>query len=149
MLNNEMYINFFKDKKIPVQEVIILYRIYFQILKKEEIISLKEDNEFWEKASNYILEGTEKNEKQMGKFIEEDIKNSNFTDDNIHIISKLAEPYVNIINAQYFSKICSSAGLYSFFVKDALEYMGIIPSKRASPSRIYKNINYEINLEKQ
>lgn len=150
MLNSDIYLSIFQTKTTPAPEIVVLFRIYFQLMNiHKEINSTKDDEQFWEKASNYILEETNKRNGQMGKLNEENIKLFDFSDKNIQTLSKIAEPYLNILSPAYYTKECPAAGVYCFFIKDALEYCGIIPSKKAIVPRLYQNANYNVNCVKE
>ena len=72
---------------------------------------------------------------------------------NLDKLTKLASPFVNILTPAHYTSECPTAGVFCFVIKDALEYAGIIPSKKPIISRLYHNANYNLdkakaNLEK-
>ncbi len=53
------------------------------------------------------------------------------------------EKDLNKINPTYFSKNCSTTGLFAFLVKDVLEYCGLINNeKRSQIKKIFNNNVY-------
>ena len=75
------------------------------------------------------------------------MKNFDFSEENIYIISKLCENKEKKISPSFFSKICGTTGLVIFLIRDALEYTGIIIDKKTLPSRLQKL--YKYGLEKK
>ena len=68
LLNSEAYNNIFKVKKLnpPLDQIILIYRIFFQLIDKEELINIENDKIFWEKTRKFILEN---NEGKIGTFL--------------------------------------------------------------------------------
>ena len=54
LLNQEKYKELFKTEKVPQEDILLPYRIYFTFMNKKEII-LKEDSEFWKECCKYFL----------------------------------------------------------------------------------------------
>ncbi len=77
------------------------------------------------------------------------IKNFDFSDENIYIISKIVGNNTSKMSPSYFSKICATTGFLTFLIKDALEYAGVIIEKKTDPSRVYKNMIYQQGKEKE
>jgi hypothetical protein len=51
---------------------------------------------------------------------------------NLIKISRLIRNNQHKLNPNYFSDLCGTAGLITFFLKDALEFLGSISSKNSS-----------------
>jgi len=62
-----------------------------------------------------------------------------FSCNNVFEIIKLVAESIHKINSSHYAKICSTTAFFVFIVKDALEYAGILPDKKASPILIYRN----------
>lgn len=61
----------------------------------------------------------------------------------------MVEKHLSKIAPAYFSKICATTGLFIFLIKDALEYCGIIYQDKKTPiGRVYQNLNFAVELEK-
>ena len=143
LLNNELYDKIFKKSILEdnLKEILIIYRILFYLLSENEIAEIKDENLFWNKMREYLLN---KSEGKIGTYISNSVKNFNFNNKTIYIINKLVKDIKNKIIPSYYTKICGTTGLVVFLIKDALEYCGIIYSdKKTQPSIIYKNLEYE------
>ena len=134
LLNDDTYNKIFKIEKLepPLDKIIIVYRIFFQLLDKKEFVDIKDDGKFWEKTRNYILNN---NNGKTGIFFKECINNFIFTSNNIYKIKKLVNGIENTLKPLTFGNICQTTGLVIFIIKDSLEYCGIIyKDKRTIPS---------------
>jgi len=139
-----MYYKLFTEEgPVPADDIILTYRIFFQLLNKTEISEIKDKNEFWLKTCSFLVK---ENETKMGTVIQNLVKNIDFSNENIYRISKMIGNNVSKINPNYFSKICGTTGLFIFFIKDALEYSGIIVDKKTSINRLFKNYNYTLDV---
>lgn len=107
----------------------------------------KDDAVFWGKFCDFIVKET-KGEMKLTELVTESIKNFDFSDENIHKISKVVTPYQSLISPGNFTSKCPTAGLFCFIVKDVLEYIGVLVSKRPIAARLIRNVNYELNLLK-
>lgn len=58
------------------------------------------------------------------------IKNFNLSPKNYYEVYKLLGKSAHKINPNYYSKLCGTTGLVVFYVKDALEYMGLLEEKK-------------------
>ena len=150
VLNKELYLNIFYNDILPkkYKEILIIYKIFVQLIKKEDLIQLSNnDTEFWREISNYFI--TESKNK-LGDFILTLIDNFSFNEENILKMRKMVSKFKNKINALYFSKICGTTGLIIFILKDALEYCGILINERKTPiKRIYENLIREKEIIKK
>ena len=73
-------------------------------------------------------------------------KNFDFSHKTIYLLNKLLVGIKPNINASYFSKISGTTGMVIFIVKDALEFCGVLVSKKTQKSRIYDNLMYYKNI---
>ncbi len=135
-----MYYKLFTEEgAVPADDIILTYRIFFQLLNKTEISEIKDKSEFWQKTCNFLVK---ENDIKMGTVIQNLVKNIEFSNENIYKISKMIGNNVSKINPNYFSKLCGTTGLFIFFIKDSLEYAGIIVDKKTSINRLFRNFTY-------
>lgn len=131
-----MYQGLFESNKVPKNELMIAYRILFQLFNFPDIYQSLNNEEFWRRAMSYF-----KSEAKgaIGTHLKEMAQKLDFSSENILIISKMLDECGLKIAPSYYSKICGTTGFIAFFLKDALEYMGITEEKKALPQRLYKN----------
>lgn len=147
LLNEELYNRIYRQSELkePLNKIILIYRIYMQLLGKNEITSIKDDNVFWKEFTKYILDN---NNGKTGNFYNESVKSFIFTSENIYKIKKIVGNKVDEIKPTNFSKICGTTGLVIFLIKDALEYCGIIQNdKKNNPSILMKNLEHLEQIE--
>lgn len=81
----------------------------------------------------------------LGNLINELTKKYDFSSKNLYLVSKIIKnSNGSKINPNHFSKICPTTGLVTFFVKEPLEYTGLLLEKKTNPSTAlltYQNIN--------
>lgn len=142
LLNDKMYLQIFKPDVVPQEEIVNIYRILLLYLNKREVAIIKNSNQFWSEACNLFLN---ESEGKIGNFINQYATNLNFSTENIFLISKIIGAELNKMTAPNFTKICATTGLVFFFIKDVLEYSGVIIDKKTPPIKIM-NL-YEYNLE--
>ena len=148
MLNNEAYIKIFKIKELnpPLNEILLIYRIFFQLLKSSNIYNIKDEKLFWIEACEYILNN---NNGKTGEFFKESINNFDFSIKNIYEIKKIINGNLDKIKPNVFSKICGTTGLLIFLIKDTLEYIGIMHNlKKNAPSIMLKYLEYIEEIQK-
>ena len=128
ILDNEIYNNIFKSKELnpPLDKIILIYRIFFQLINREEINEIVSDKKFWEEARIYFLEN---DDNKIGYFIKDNISEFDFTNENIYKLKKLTKGYEEKLKPTNYEKICETTTLFTFIIKDALEYCGIIYNK--------------------
>ena len=131
ILDNEIYNNIFKSKELnpPLNKIILIYRIFFQLINQEEINEIVSDKKFWEEARIYFLEN---DDNKIGYFIKDNISEFDFTNENIYKLKKLTKGYEEKLKPTNYEKICETTTLFTFIIKDALEYCGIIYNKETN-----------------
>lgn len=138
LLNSEEYNNIFRKKKLepPLDEIILIYRIFFQLIDKEELVDIENDKIFWEKTRNYILEN---NEGKTGTFFKEYISEFDFTNKNIYKLKMLIYGKEDKLKPLIYKSICKTTSLVIFIIKDSLEYCGLLQNdKKIEPYIIFK-----------
>ena len=139
LLNSDNYNKIFRKKTLdpPLNEIILIYRIFFQLIDKEEFVVIENDKKFWEKTRNFILEN---NEGQTGTFLKEYISEFDFTSKNIYKIKKLIYGKEDKLKPLLYENICKTTGLVIFIIKDSLEYCGLLKNEQKNEPNII--INY-------
>ena len=139
LLNENLYNKIFTDGNVPIDDIILTYKIFFQFMNMKELVEIKENPVFWKQACEYFIkEGNGK----TGTMIQNLVKNIDFSSENIFKVQRLVGGNASKITPAYFSKICGTTGLIIFLIKDALEYAAILIDKKTSPARLYKNYLY-------
>ena len=127
LLNESLLNHLFKDTKFPTDDIILIYRIYFQMINHPySLIAKKDILTFWEKCKLYFT--SEQNGK-TGDILLSMInqKRIDFSKNNEFQIYMLTKGNYKKILPNYFSNICGTTGLFVFVIKDILEFMGITP----------------------
>ena len=150
LLNDKLYFKLFKNENFPNIEIIIVYRIYFQLVNKEKNIIEENDIEiFWKKVKEYFI-NKNNNNIQIGNLLENQFKQLDFSKENFVKIYNLCEGKINKLTPVYYSKICATTGLFIFLIKEALEYFGIINDKKKTQiNRIYQNLCFLLEIKKK
>ena len=142
LLNSETYNNIFKKKQLqpPLNQIILIYRLFFQLIDKDELIDIENDKQFWEKTRKFILD---KNEGKTGTFLKEYISEFDFTCKNIYKLKKLIYKNEDKLKPLIYENICKTTGLVVFIVKDSLEYCGVIKNdKKTMPNIVLDYLKY-------
>jgi hypothetical protein len=125
LLNEAQLNNLFKDDKIPIDDIILIYRIYFQIINHSFALIAKTDIEkFWKNCKYYF-----RNEKNgnTGDILVDIIDNKKLevNGNNLYQVYNLVKGNWNKILPNYFSSVCGTTGLFAFIIKDILEFLGL------------------------
>ena len=142
LLNSETYNNIFKKTQLqpPLNQIILIYRLFFQLIDKDELIDIENDKQFWEKTRKFILD---KNEGKTGTFLKEYISEFDFTCKNIYKLKKLIYKNEDKLKPLIYENICKTTGLVVFIVKDSLEYCGVIKNdKKTMPNIVLDYLKY-------
>ena len=65
LLNQEKYKELFKSSNVPQEDIILPYRIYFILMNKKEISSIKEDADFWKECCKFFLSEAKTGKKNL------------------------------------------------------------------------------------
>ena len=145
LLDEELYLRVFL-RPVPektLDEIIIVYKLFCQLLNKEDLVEIRDDKEFWEKFSKFILDN--KGDK-LSEFCLKCVSEFNFDDKNIFKLKIMAKDKSEKLKPGYFGKICGTTGLFIFIIKDSLEYCGAIEDKKTPGNRIKANYLYQKSL---
>ena len=146
LLNEEILNRLFIEDKPPNKEILIIYKIYFQLIKYEEIIksfNSLDNNIFWEKCKLYFREKGGKTGSLLNSIVSN--KEIYIDGDNLYQIYKLTQNNINKIYPAYYSKICGTTGLFVFFIKDILDFLGFSNDKKLQKNA-YWNYSEIINM---
>ena len=125
LLNESQLNSLFKDGKMPINDIILIYRIYFQIINHPFALVAKTDlDKFWEKCTYYF---TNEEDGKTGDILISMLnkKKIDINGNNLYQIYNLVKGNLNKIVPNYFSSICGTTGLFVFVIKDILEFLGI------------------------
>ena len=143
LLDDNSYNTIFKIKNLepPLDQIIFIYRIFFQLIDKEELVDIESDKKFWEKTRNYILKN---NNNKTGTFFRDYISEFDFTYKNIYKLKKLISGKEDKLKPSIYENICKATGLVNFVIKDSLEYCGLIPNEKkiVMPSVVIDYLEY-------
>lgn len=118
---------FYLDR-VPKEEVIWTFRLFFVLLNKNLPLS---DEEAWVECQKFLIEARdkEKNHKTIDKYIIEVISNFTFTDEIIDKIEQIVYGKDNLLQPQYYTEFCALTGLLMFAVREAAIFGGAIKGK--------------------
>jgi hypothetical protein len=135
LLNEPVLNKLWDEVKLPDDDIILVYKIFFQFINHKisknywfNLNDIINKINFWKECCNFF-----KNEKggKTGTAIEEVMKsNLNFSSKNIYKILNLIDNKLFIFTPSYFTKKCSTTGLFMFFIKDIFDYLGISHDKK-------------------
>lgn len=140
-----MYLKIFEEKKFPHRDILLAYRLLFQLLNYPDMnCNVKDDHEFWRRLVNFMKSECSTN---LGGFILSLISQLDFSPENVCILSDMVGENSHKISPPYCSKLCSTTGFIIFFIKDALAHAGVIQDLKSPspPARLYKNYMYMFN----
>ena len=147
LLNEDTYNKIFTDKENNphLDEIVVVYRIFCQLIKDNDLNKYKNNKEFWEECSQYIMKN---NDGKTGDFFKNSVKNFDFSSENIFKIKKIINGNEEMLKPMIFSKICGTTGLVIFLIKDTLEYLGVIHNlKKNIPCYLLKNLEFLSDYE--
>jgi hypothetical protein len=135
-LNDKSIIDYFKKDEMPNEQVLFIFKIFYQLINKEKDILTKDNNEFWKLFKENIIKNSEKG---IGEYFKNELKNIDFSVENIHKIHNLFDEQKTIINGANIAKSDNTAGLIFLPIKDALEYIGINLSVGGKNKKLINN----------
>ena len=149
-LNDRYCIEYFKKEEIPDSDVLLLYRILYQLINKEkDILKVKDNAEFWKLFKEHLLKNSENG---IGSYIQEQIKNFDFSEENIKTIYNLCEGKEERLTPLIIGKKDNTAKFICFLIRETLEYINISLGtfKIRKKSEVYKKyLEYIINKRKK
>ena len=142
-LNEEANQKLFLSEEIPKKEIILIYRIFLQLINKNNEALSNDDVEFWKYAKDKIYT---KSAGKLGENIKGLIQEINLTDDNLNIVSDICKDNMDKLSPKYYNNLCPTTALFFLLIKEILEYCGILFGKKTSLHYQYKRL--ESNVKK-
>ena len=154
LLNEEIFNRLFFEEKIPNKDILFAYKVYFQIINFKEITDLYKgnlsDEIFWDNCRNYF----QKNNGNITQILKSNIEENkiSLTGENLYKIYKLIEKDLYKLNSGYYSKLCGTTGLFMFYIKDILDFIGFSNELKFQKNSYYSffeiinYIDYKINI---
>jgi hypothetical protein len=123
LLNNQTINQIFYENSKPNKDKLIIYRLFFQIIN-HKYQYIYDNVEFWTKCKYFF---SKEIECQTGDLLQKivDEKKIDINYNNLYKIYKIAEKNLDKIYPGYFSSTCGATGLFAFFIKDILDFLGI------------------------
>ena len=154
LLNEPDYQKIFDDDTIPSSDLILVYKIYFQLINKEtDIINLinncSDDALIWESIFKYIKNNTE--DDKLGDLFKNELNNMDCSIENIFNLIKMVNQNNNKdkLNPLFYSKLCPTTGLLIFLIKESLDYLGVLESNKTPPQRLIQIYQHYLDLNKE
>ena len=154
LLNEPDYQKIFDDDTIPSSDLILVYKIYFQLINKEtDIINLinncSDDALIWENIFKYIKNNTE--DDKLGDLFKNELNNMDCSIENIFNLIKMVNQNNNKdkLNPLFYSKLCPTTGLLIFLIKESLDYLGVLESNKTPPQRLIQIYKHYLDLNKE
>jgi len=134
LLNQDKYKEIFKNDKIPNDDIILPYKIFFTLLNKKEG-KIEDNAEFWKECSKFML-----SEAKTGELVTNYIKSFEFSNEILYRLSRICSSKEKKLTPNFYSKVCSTTGIIIFLIKDVIEYIGIVQDKKSmpTPNRLYR-----------
>lgn len=152
LLNEDSINKLFCNDEEPHKDILFAYTVFFQIINSPLVqIAYESKTEFWKNCRNYFSKGkTFKVSDIIKSTIKE--KKIDLQGNNLYKLYWLTNNNLNKITPAYYSKICGNTGLFMFFIKDILDFVGF-SSHKQNRKNIYWTFSYIIdslnkNIEK-
>lgn len=141
LMNDNSHLNLFDPSKIPVEDILLPYRIFLLLLSKRDIALSKNTTLIWKEVCDLFVK---ESEGKIGDYIMKSISSFNFSTENVYCISKILGNDTSKMTSNNFSKICYTTGMLIFCIKDALEYSGIIFDRKTPLVKFVYLMEYKI-----
>lgn len=137
LLDEELYLEMFKQKKPPNDNVLYIYYLLLNMFNSSLTIdSIKEAYHnghdsfsgygmslgFWNKLTVYLQSKTNN---RFGAFIIKKLHKFNFIRTHLDSIYEIASKNYQLINPSHYTKVCPTTALVTFIIKDFLDYFNI------------------------
>jgi len=140
-MNEDTHLNVFNPSKIPVEEILLPYRIFLLFLSKREVALSKNTSLIWKEVCDLFVN---QSEGKIGDFIMKSISSFNFSTENVYCVSKILGNDTSKMTSNNYSKLCYTTGMLIFCIKDALEYSGIISDRKTPLIKFINLMEYKI-----
>ena len=132
----------FHEKNLTSEQekIIIIYRIFLQLIKQSEISNIKDNKEFWIKCCNYINENSKG---KTGDFFKDSLNYFDFSAENIFKIKNMIVGNEDSFTNNRYATISPTTSFVALFIKDALEFVGVLNNEvKNNKSYLYRNLEY-------
>ena len=136
-LNKEENHILFLSEEIHNKDIILIYRIFLQLINKNNKALSNNDAELWKLAKEKFYT---KNTGKLGEYINGLIKEINLTDENLNVISDICKDKKDKLVPKYYNSLCATTALFFLVIKEILEYCGILSGKKTSLHYKYKRL---------
>ena len=146
-LNEENnYQKIFISEEIPKEDLIFIYRLFLQLISKDNKKNNQNDTDFWKSAKDIIFTNRKG---KLGDHLKEMIKETNFSDDNILIINEMCKGKDDKLTPKYYNTLCATTALIFLLIKDIFDYCGLFASKKTCLPLQYKRLEYVVKKNKE
>ena len=147
-LNEENNQKLFTSEEIPNKDIILIYRLFLQLVNKDKDINIKniKDEDFWKIAKDKIFINKKG---QFGEHIKEMINEIDFSCENLDATSNISKNYMDKLNAKYISNLSQTTGMFFVLIKEIFEYCGIFENKKTSLAIEYRRLEYNLKKYKE
>ena len=129
-LLNETILNkiFFEDKDVTDDNILLIYHIYFQLINHPLSREILDKKRFWKETCNYF---SHEEGGKIGDLLLKNIKNDLvLTSENIYKVLHVIKGNLNKVTPSYYSSSSGTTGLFVFYIKDILDFLGISNDKK-------------------
>ena len=144
LLNDKEHEKFFNNDKYYLisDDIYIVYKIIFQLIKNNEVRQSESKKEFYEKMGNFVHRNIDDKNK-IGDFFRNMGNEFEFSKENVYKIKKIIKGNEEKLKPKNYSQICATTGLVIFLVKDILEYLGFnYNGNKSCPVFILMNLEF-------
>lgn len=144
LLNNENHYKIFEDKTIvPPIDNLLVFRIYFIVIGKEDKVfsdnfKLIDNKNFWNLACEYFMgfKGS------LGFKLISDVSKVSLDESMLFKLEQMINGKFNNSSTAIYNKSCPTTGIFYFFIKEILEFYGILCERRYNAFNALKFANY-------
>ena len=144
LLNDKEHEKFFNNDKYYLfsDDIYIVYKIIFQLIKNNEVKQSESKKEFYEKMGNFVHRNIDDKNK-IGDFFRNMVNEFEFSEENVYQIKKIIKGNEEKLKPKNYSQICATTGLVIFLIKDILEYLGFnYNGNKSCPIFILMNLEF-------
>jgi hypothetical protein len=128
LLNQNYLTRLFTKTSVPIDDILLIYHIYFQLINHPISKEFNNKEIFWKKCIKYF---TEESNGKIGDLLLKSIKdNIDLSSENIYKVIHILNDKFEKISPSYFATICGTTGLFVFFIKDIFDFLGIFNDKK-------------------
>lgn len=142
-----MYTRIFRFKPSNIRnfpQILIVYKVFCQLLGKSELLSIPNENDYWKEFSSFV---TTSSYAKMSDFFEDCSKRFDLSASNMWKITKMIGANIDSMNPQTYSSLDATTGVIAFILKDVFEYTGVFDDKKKThPMRLVHNLTYQKEL---